>query len=218
MSATSRQYQGESAESRIGSRRQQLMEQALSAVIADEWNSMSISELCRRAELHKRYFYESFETLDDIIAALIEEASSRIVTIAFEEARAASQAGCTPGEMSERVIGGMMDFLTEDPRRARVLFTDAADSPATRQKRKDMVTGFIDALSAYARYHYKLKNTESPRERLYVNVLVGGTISSFLSWLAGEIPMTKKQFTEYLASLWLNTGDFAASHPKTARK
>lgn len=93
MSAPYRQYQGETAEQRIHSRRQALMDLALSALIDDQWRSLSISELCRRGGLHKRYFYESFSSLDDVVGALIEDFAGKIVSIAFVEAAAATQAG-----------------------------------------------------------------------------------------------------------------------------
>ena len=64
MTHPTRPFQGQSAESRVQARRQQLLSQAYEIIASEGWRKLSIHKLCAQAGLNKRYFYESFDSLD----------------------------------------------------------------------------------------------------------------------------------------------------------
>ena len=64
MTHPTRPFQGQSAESRVQARRQQLLSQAYEIIASEGWRKLSIHKNLAQAGLKLRYFYESFDSLD----------------------------------------------------------------------------------------------------------------------------------------------------------
>jgi AcrR family transcriptional regulator len=67
-----RAYRGVPADERREVRRQALIETALDCLHADGLAGVSVRSICARARLTPRYFYESFEDLDQLLVATID--------------------------------------------------------------------------------------------------------------------------------------------------
>ncbi len=211
MNSPIRPYQGASAQARIQQRRQQLMDIGFEAMASEEWRSMSINQLCRLAGLNKRYFYESFAGLEDVAAAVTEELSAKLVYIAFTKATEGTQAKLSNLEVSQKVMQALVEYLTDDPRRARVLFGEVADNPVAKANRRRIINNLATAVSSYGHVHYEAGNQTDPIASLVSSMLVGGTIEAILNWLDGGIAMTREQFIDDIATLWNINGDAAAA-------
>lgn len=211
MSSPSRPYQGASAQARIQQRRQQLIDIGFEAMASEEWRSMSINQLCRQAGLNKRYFYESFSSLEDIATAVTEDLSSKVIYIAFTTAGECAQAKLSSLEMSQKVMKAVVEYLTDDPRRARVLFGEVSDNPVAKANRRRIINNLATAVSSYGHVHYEAGNQTDPIASLVSSILVGGTIEAILNWLDGGIAMTRDQFIDDVATLWNINGDSAAA-------
>lgn len=210
MTTTHRAYQGATAEARIQSRRQHLLEVAFEAMASDQWKAMSINQLCRLAELNKRYFYESFASLDELATAVIEDMSARLIHIAFSTADAGSQEGLSSLQIARRAMKPVVLYLTEDERRARVLFGEVGGIAAAREQRRRVIDGLAAAVSSYGLKHYDAGDKSDPMAELVSSFLVGGTIEAVLNWLDGGIAMTREQLMDDMATLWNVNGDAAA--------
>jgi len=210
MNSPSRPYQGASAQARIQQRRQQLLDIGFEAMSSDEWRSMSINQLCRLAGLNKRYFYESFASLDDVATAVTEDLSSKVIYIAFTTANEGTQAKLSSLEISQQVMKAVVEYLTHDPRRARVLFGEVADNPVAKANRRRVINNLAVAVSSYGHVHYEAGEKTDPIASLVSSMLVGGTIEAILNWLDGGIEMSRDQFIADLAVLWNINGDSAA--------
>ncbi len=181
---------------------------------SDGWRQVTIKSLCHEAKLNKRYFYESFEDLDALAGAVVDEISTRLVQTAFEVANAARTAGVPTEVLARDVMRAVIEYLTDDPRRARVLFTEVADSPRAIAHRRAAIHGLAQALSAYGHEHHAAKDATDPIAPLASSVLVGGSIEAILGWLDGAFVMSRDEFIEDLAALWVVTGDGAASRAR----
>ena len=208
-----RPYLGKSAQERIKERRRRLLDTAFQLMASDGWRQVTIDNLCRRAKLNKRYFYESFEDLDELAAAVVDELANELVDVSFTVARAARKAGLSTDDLARRAIDVVVGYVTDDPRRARVLFTEIAESPRTVAHRKATILGLARALSEYGYEHHNA-GTADPIAELASALLVGGTIESILAWLDGNIAMSRDQFIDDLAALWVFAGDGAAARAR----
>lgn len=217
MNTTLRTYQGTSAEDRIQGRRQLLLEVAFEAMSTEEWRSMSINQLCRLAELNKRYFYESFASLDEIAAAVIEDMSSHLITIAITTAAEGVQAGLPNIEVARKVLPAVLSYLLDDARRARVLFGEIAGLPMARENRRRVIKTLAKAVSQYGHEHYKSGGKAYPEAELISSLLMGGTVEALLNWLDGGIAMSREQFMEDMAVLWNLNGDAVAAMAEKRR-
>ncbi|BDX34226.1 TetR family transcriptional regulator [Mycobacterium antarcticum] len=94
--------------------------------------AVSVRSVCRECELNTRYFYESFDTVDHLLGALYDDVNLHLaaaVQAAIEEADEASPNRTRAGMVA------VLRFSSEDPRRGRILFTDARTNPVLAERR-----------------------------------------------------------------------------------
>ena len=80
--------------------------------------AVTVRATIREAGLNPRYFYESFESIDQLLGALFDQQSDELQTRL--EATLAAVAD-DPTATLRTGIETVLRFLTEDPRRARIL-------------------------------------------------------------------------------------------------
>lgn len=218
MNSLVRPYLGESAENRISARRQQLLETGFALMASDGWRQMSIDALCREAKLNKRYFYESFVNLDALAAAVVDDIAARLTAIGMAAVAKAREQGLATEALARDVMQDVIIFLTEDERRARVLFTEVVDSPQALAHRQLAIQGLAQSLSAYGHEHHEAGELTDPIGELAAALLVGGSMEAILNWLDGRISMTREQLIDDLAALWVIAGDGAAARARARQQ
>lgn len=205
-----RAYQGASAEERIEERKQRLLDTAFAVMAADEWKTLSITQLCQLAGLNKRYFYESFDSLDALAEAVIENLTQQVISLAIGTATAGTQDKLDNLALAHSVMQAVLTFLLDDPNRARVLFGERSDGSIARSQRRKVIRTLSEAVSAYGQVFYAADQRAAPFAALVSSMLIGGTVEAILDWLDGDIRLSRKQFIHSMAALWNLTGDAAA--------
>jgi len=208
-----RPHLGKSPEERIEVRRRRLLDTAFGILASDGWKQVTIDNLCRQARLNKRYFYESFSGLDDITAAVVDELAAELVNTGLKVALEARKAGLSTDKLARKTISSLVEYLTDDPRRARVLFTEISNSPQAVAHRKATILGLARGLSEYGHVHHSATGTY-PISELASALLIGGSIEAILTWLDGNIRMTREEFIDDLAAFWVLVGDGAAERER----
>ncbi|BBX71974.1 TetR/AcrR family transcriptional regulator [Mycolicibacterium psychrotolerans] len=113
--------------------RRQLLVDAAYRLFGDGGEAaLAVRSVCRESGLNSRYFYESFADLDELLGAVYDRVSGELaqavgdaMTSAGESLRARTRAGMT----------AVLEFSSTDPRRGRVLFTDARANPVLTARR-----------------------------------------------------------------------------------
>ena len=95
--------------------------------------AVSVRSVCRECGLNTRYFYESFGDTDDLLGAVYDRVSEQLGEVI--EA-AIGQAGDSLGSRTRAGIAAVLGFSSADPRRGRVLFTDARTNPVLAVRRR----------------------------------------------------------------------------------
>ncbi len=102
-------------------------------LFGDEGESaVSVRSVCRECGLNTRYFYESFADVDDLLGAVYDKVSAELVEFvgaAIEQADDSVRARTRAG------IAAVLGFSSADPRRGRVLFTEARANPVLAERR-----------------------------------------------------------------------------------
>ncbi|MFC6343086.1 TetR/AcrR family transcriptional regulator, partial [Nocardioides hankookensis] len=122
MAVQSGVYRGVSAEERAAERRARLLKATL-AVWADPAVSTTMTNVCGRAGLSERYFYESFANLDAALTAVLDEVATEIETTTHQ---AAEDAGTEPAARAVASVSAFVQLLVDDPRKGRVAIVEAA--------------------------------------------------------------------------------------------
>jgi AcrR family transcriptional regulator len=149
--AAGRRYGGMSPEERQRQRREKLIEAALAVFGEQGFHASTVRDVCGRAELTSRYFYESFESMDVLFEAVYVSVSRELMR---KTMLALQGVPMVPEQLAEAAMRTFLEFIQEDPRRARVTLIDAQTvgpnaSRASQQADRDFVallTSFIDAL------------------------------------------------------------------------
>lgn len=200
-----RTYAGKDQAARVSERRERLLDAALH-VVGDPDSAATVRGVCRAAGLTERYFYESFADLDALQIALFD-------TLSAEAAAAVLAVGDRAGDdaraRSAAAIGAFVDFVTADERRARVLFTAARDNPALMRRRRDGLRVFTALLADQARAFYGDRPGSAAVVDLTASVLVGGTAELLMTWMDGEVALTRDELVEILTELFVATGETA---------
>ena len=124
-------WAGVSPADRQAERRTLLVRAALALFGDGGEAAVSVRSVCRAAELNTRYFYESFADTDALLGAVYDEVAlelGSILTSVMASARdetARLRAG----------IRAVLDFSSADPRRGKILFTEARTNPALAARR-----------------------------------------------------------------------------------
>jgi AcrR family transcriptional regulator len=93
---------------------------------------VSVRSVCRECGLNTRYFYESFADVNDLLGAVYDRVAaelSGVVETAIGQADDSVRARMRAG------IAAVLGFSSADPRRGRVLFTEARANSVLAERR-----------------------------------------------------------------------------------
>jgi AcrR family transcriptional regulator len=198
-------YGGVIASERQAGRRARLLEAALELLGTEGWQATTVRAICAGARLTPRYFYESFADRDELLVALFDqlvaEAAGRVlqaVDAAEDDARAKARAA----------IGAFVELVTDDPRKARVLFMEAVGSEPLALRRFETVRMFAGLVAQQGREFYGVHGGSLVDTTALM--LVGGLAETLLSWLDGTLAATRDQLIEDCTDLFVIMGEGAS--------
>lgn len=125
-------WAGVSATDRQAERRALLVRAAFTLFGEGGEAAVSVRSVCRTAELNTRYFYESFTDTDELLGAVYDEVAAdlgQLLTTAMAGAADDDRTRLRAG------IRAVLDFSSADPRRGRILFTEARTNPVLAARR-----------------------------------------------------------------------------------
>ncbi|MBI5260088.1 MAG: TetR/AcrR family transcriptional regulator [Burkholderiales bacterium] len=127
-----RRYNGLAPQERQRLRRLQLLAAGLAVFGRRGYHGATVREVCATAQLTERYFYESFESLAALFAAVYAELREQLM------ARVMAALGHGAPDafgVLEAAMRAFLEFIREDAHRGRVMLLDAlAVDPATSQQ------------------------------------------------------------------------------------
>lgn len=200
-----RVYGGRSGDERAAERRDALVAAAFALVAEHGWRALTIASTCTAAGLNKRYFYESFTGVEEVIAAV----TTRLADEAIATTLAAAGPAPSPEQAVHDGITAFVTHLTDDPRRARVLFGAVPAGDAAAGHRAAAIRQLIATVAAQARSILAL--TGDPLVEASAAMLVGGTSQAVLDWLDGRIDTPRETLIEDLVALWQCISDGTAA-------
>lgn len=204
--APTRTYGGRSAEERAAERRAALLEAAFDLVAEGGWRTLGIEALCRRASLNKRYFYEAFANIDAVVAAVTGRLAGEVIAATLAQVHAGTDP--SPDATVRRAVTAFVEHLTDDPRRARVLFGALpADAAAARHRAAAIREVIVTVVSEGRQLH---DVPDDAFAETAASMLVGGTSQAILDWLDGRVDCSRTAFVERVVVLWQAVGDVTA--------
>jgi AcrR family transcriptional regulator len=207
-----RSWRGVPLEVRRAERRELLLDAAFELLGADGWRATTVRGVCQAARLNPRYFYESFDSLESLLIAVFD----RLVVEATKTALLAiEQAGPDPTARSGAVLQAVVRYVTEEPKRARILFVEAQGNERLGRRRLDTMHATADFLEQYL---WRQTGLASDRIGMVAShLLVGGLTELVVSWLDGDLGVTLDELVEDAAALMVAVGAGAVSVARSRR-
>ncbi len=121
-------YDGKSAEVRRQERHQLLLATGIRMIARDGYAAVSLNAICAEAGLTKRYFYESFDSVEGLLIAAYHQIASEVEQQVMQGISAAK----TPAAMIQAGFRAFFEYLQAHPDRARVFLVEALSVQSTR--------------------------------------------------------------------------------------
>ncbi|MFT3858619.1 MAG: TetR/AcrR family transcriptional regulator [Aquabacterium sp.] len=144
-SSLPRRYGGATAEERQQQRRERLLDSAFEVFGRQGYKETTMRMICAQARMTDRYFYEHFESLDDIFLQVRKRLSVELMERLMQ---VLARPEPDPVLMIRAALANFFEYVKEDPRRARILLLDAMTfsltSTAVAQTRLGWYAGMVE--------------------------------------------------------------------------
>jgi AcrR family transcriptional regulator len=195
-----RPYGGVSAEQRVAERRERLLEAALEEFGTRGVLSTGVKDVCRRAGLTDRYFYESFRDGGELFTAVFDRATAHLFEVVVN---ALSDTPATAETKARAVIEAYIRALADDPRVARVVFVEAPSAgPEVELHMRTTLRQFAQ-LVALSASPYLPSGMPDAVLRFGAIALVGAIERLMTEWQDGELDLSIDQIIDYLVGMLL---------------
>ena len=215
-----RPWRGKSPEERVADRRERLLDAALEVFTSRTFHGAKVRDVCQEAGLTERYFYESFGGKQELLMALADMIVEDFVTAALPSI---AMVGDDLGGAIEGAMAAVVHSLTDDPRRARILFVESVGiSPAAEAKRRSVIGKLATVIQAAAAPAFGDWVNESVEVELIARSLVGAASEVIIAHVRNELPLTQDELIVNMTRLFMRAQSvllgIAAEHAEQAQR
>ena len=187
-----RPFRGVSAVDRRRDRRERLVGAAFELVGTRGSAALGVGEVCAAAGLTKRYFYESFASIDELGAAVVDHAIDLMV------ARTEPFRPDVAGGSVHAAIKAFIDGLLDDRRVARILITETQSGSLSRFRGRIMEVGVASLLPVD-----RLADSATLDHRRFIAYAQMGALGEIcLAWHQGVVAMARDELVDHLVDLF----------------
>jgi len=206
-------FAGMSKEGRRSARRRVFIEAGTDAIAEFGVAELKVRAICETAELTERYFYESFENLQQFAFEVVLDVSHRV------SARLLSEAiQITDGHARLRAVSKtLVSIIDEDPRVGRILFVEAERAGGALAKLRHqllytttwLMTKWLTEeqstsdLSTFAAMMIAQTPDNTVADAAFVGdidtiALAGAASEILIAWVDHQVDMTAEELVDYL--------------------
>lgn len=172
----------------------------------------TVRGVCEAARLNPRYFYESFDDLDDLLVAVFDRTATDGLAVILDAVAAAGDDD--PLVLTRAVIGAFLRHITDDPRRAQVLYIAGLGNEALNRRRLQAMADMAALFVRGRRDELRRRggdDHDDPVHLLAAGIIVGGMSELVMTWLDDRTGQPLDQLIDDAAALFVALGDAAGS-------
>lgn len=193
---TPSRWNGLSTDERRRERRRLLVDAAYDLLSTQGAAGTTVRAVCATARLNPRYFYESFDELDELLVAVYDD-----VVLSMRRAVSAAVAAADPDDNVRATVEATVRFIEEDPRRGQIMYVEALGNEKLNRRRVETGLDLVEAVRA-DRSRRRNADGHEQLDRVAAAVLVGGVTELVSAWIGGRITMETDQLIEHAATLF----------------
>ncbi len=196
-------YDGKSADARRRERRDLLIETGIQLFGQQGYAAVSLNAICAEAGLAKRYFYESFASVED----LLTQASRRISAELQQEVIQKIAAQDTPREMILAGFRGFYEYIQAQPERGRVYLVE---SLSVHPSRGELLGGGGGEVAPYllsvTRRYVDEETLPEPVLAVMAQGAVGAAIFVGQNWIAADYQQPIDELVQGVSEICFGIG------------
>ncbi len=200
--AGSHRWVGVPADERRAERRRLLVAAAFELLGTEGDAGTTVRAVCAATRLNPRYFYESFADRDALLLAVYEQQVAELGALLASRLEAA---GDDESAFTRAGIETVVRFVAEDPRRARVLYTEALGNEALARRRVETLHQVGATLTELGRERHGPPPPGETIGLVAASMLVGGLTETIVAWLDGHLDVTIEQLVDDAVALFRAT-------------
>lgn len=195
-----RSYAGVPSEQRREQRRAALLNAALQIIGTEGFSALSIARLCRVTGLNDRYFAENFDSKEAMFSALIDNLMAELASAIIS---AVSRVDGGLRELAHAAVTAVIEYLTDDPRYAKIVFIEAPACGAVARRRSEVMDFFVSFLKTRLADYYGVDRSAQPDgvARFAGVALFGVMMETTTAWLDGALPITRDELIDHTTDL-----------------
>lgn len=189
-----RPYRGVAAADRRSDRRGRLLAAGLELFGTRGIADTRVDDVCAEAGLTKRYFYESFDSLDDLVHAVVEHVIAELAEVVVPAIAATGWRNPRPALMA------FFGAILSDPRLVRLLVVEThVGSLAAR--RQEFIERAVDMWLAADR-DVQRSPENLPTQRLLAHAMAGAAGEVALAWVNGRIDLAPDKIGDHMVRIF----------------
>jgi AcrR family transcriptional regulator len=196
-------------------RRRLLLDAALELFGTEGDAATSVRAVCKKAQLNARYFYESFADRDELLGALYDQQATELfveIAVGLDAAGDDLAAGTRAG------IETVFRFVAADPRRAKVLYTEALGNDALARRRHTTMNALITAISQPESIGARTTPALESIDIVAASMFTGGVNEILMGWIDGRIDADLDELIDDAVRLSLAVFEIAAGRTPAGRR
>jgi AcrR family transcriptional regulator len=203
MTVPARDYGGLPASERVAERRERLLAAGLQLLGTAGVGGLTVRGVIEESGLAPRYFYESFDNVEELQVAVFNRVAGEVEVVAREAILTAPR---NARARIHAVITGVVHLLTEDSRKGRIILVASLGSPRLAPLRTEQVNRFAALLAVQSRNVWRDRAADSHAVVTTSHFAVGGFAEILAAVLEGRITVDVSVLVEDLTELFLGTG------------
>ncbi len=180
--AKQRRFRGKTVEERSAERRARLVAAGLHEFGSRGFHDVGVRDVCSRAGLTERYFYESFDNLTALFTEVYRGCVARVRAATDAAIESADDAGALPRAGLEAFFATLQD----EPRMARILLIDVLTVDADVVAQSQVVLqSFADMVGRVLADHFPNVAASGFSGSVIAGGLLGATVQIAVQWVFG---------------------------------
>lgn len=208
----SRNYRGATPLQRVEQRRAQLIDAAVDVFGTVGYRAATVDDICARAGLSKRYFYESFTDSEALLLACYERCADEIHEAMVS---AVAKAAATTDAQLRASLTAYFGAIDADQRRARITLLEILGvSPAIDAAYAAQTERFATSVEALAADVFDASTLPRPQLHVIAQGIIGAITTIATQWLLDHRRRPRSQLIQATHVLVLAVLDRLSSPAK----
>lgn len=191
--AASRTFLGETPDERRARRRDALIDAALTIAHENGLSAVGVRSLGAHTKLNQRYFYESFDTVEDVLIAALDEIVGELLAAGFAALHDRRHRARLARAQHGMCIA--LGVILDDPRKATLLGAISGGPEPLQAAFRQRIIQVTDAILADP------EAAEQGFDRATALYVAAGSAHLIVACLAGELDLDREALADKLARL-----------------